>query len=101
VDTKITYYRVWRSFKLRPFSIAISIFIVAHFKAPLKSLKYFFYILYIHENVYYNLIQEIPICGFGYMVISFQSYKISIYIDIPRRFLNSVNGDYKIQSHGK
>ena len=25
----------------------------------------------------------------------------SIYIDIPRRFWNSANGDYKIQSHGK
>src|ERR1700735_843352 len=42
VDTKITYYRIWRSFKLRPFSIAIAIFIVAHFTAPLKSLKYFY-----------------------------------------------------------
>ena len=59
------------------------------------------YIRYIHENVYYNLIQKILIWGFGYMVISFHSYKISIYINIPHQFLNSVNGDYKIQSHSK
>ena len=36
VDTKSTSSRVWRSFKLRPFSIAISIFIVAHFTGMLK-----------------------------------------------------------------
>jgi len=40
-------------------------------------------------------------CEFGYVVISFQSYKISIYINNSSRFWNSVNGDYKIQSHSK
>src|ERR1700683_5114229 len=49
-------------------------------------MKIIIYILYIHENASHNLIREILNCGFGYMVISFQSYKISIYIDIPHQF---------------
>jgi len=35
------------------------------------------------------------------MVILFQNYMISIYIENTRQFWNSVNGDYKIESHGK
>jgi hypothetical protein len=35
------------------------------------------------------------------MVILFQSYEISIYIKKTRQFWNSVNGDYKLQSHSK
>ena len=38
--------RVWRSFKLRPFSIAISFFIVAHSAALLKSWKYLYILLH-------------------------------------------------------
>ena len=59
------------------------------------------YILDIYKNVYRILFQAIHICGLVYMVILFQSYKISIYIENTRRFWNSVNGDYKIQSHSK
>ena len=66
-----------------------------------EIMKIIIYILYVHKNVSYNLIPEILSCECGYVVISFQSYKISIYIDIPRWFLNPVDGDYKIQSHGK
>jgi hypothetical protein len=36
-DSDALTCRVWRSFKLRPFSIAISIFIVAYVMAVLKS----------------------------------------------------------------
>jgi hypothetical protein len=53
------------------------------------------------KNVSTILIQALFICGLIYMVISFQSCKISIYIAIPCWFWNSVNGDYKTQSHGK
>jgi hypothetical protein len=49
-------------------------------------MKIITHIRYIHENVSCNLILEVLRCGFGYMVISFPSYKFSIYIDIPHQF---------------
>jgi hypothetical protein len=39
-------------------------------------------ILYIHKNVFTILIWTILICGFAYVVILFQSCKISIYIKV-------------------
>jgi hypothetical protein len=56
------------------------------FYRPPKIVKIIMYILYIYKNVYGILFQAIHICGLVYMVISFQSYKISIYIENTRRF---------------
>src|SRR5882762_441447 len=52
----------------------------------LKILKIVNYILYIHKNVSIILICMNLNCEFGYVVISFQSYKISIYINNSSRF---------------
>jgi hypothetical protein len=70
------------------------------YRSP-KIMKIILYILYIYKNVSTNLIKAIPICEFVYTVILFQNYKISIYIKNMCRFWNSVNRDYKIQSHSK
>ena len=51
-----------------------------------KIVKIIICILYIYKNVSTMLISAIPICGFDYLVISFQNYRISIYIDNTRRF---------------
>jgi hypothetical protein len=51
-----------------------------------KIAKMIIYIIYICKNVSTILIQAILICGCVYMVISFQSYKITIYIENTRRF---------------
>jgi len=51
-----------------------------------KIVKIIICILYIYKNVSTILISAIPICGFDYLVISFQNYRISIYIDNTRRF---------------
>jgi hypothetical protein len=56
------------------------------FYSSRKIVKINIYILYTHKNVSYNLFREILNYGFGYVVLSFQSYKIYIYIDIPRWF---------------
>ena len=62
------------------------------YRSP-KIVKIIRYILYIHRNVTTNSIWAILIYGIGHMVISFESYRISLYIDIPRPFWNSVNED--------
>ena len=59
------------------------------------------YILYICKDVSTISHQAILICEGVYIVISFQSYEISIYIKKTRRFWDSVNGDYELQSHSK
>jgi hypothetical protein len=46
-----------------------------------KIMKIIVYILYIYKDVSTILHQTILICGGVYMVISFQSYEISIYIE--------------------
>jgi len=51
-----------------------------------KIVKVIMYILSIYKNVYRILLKAIHICGLVYMVISFQSYKISIYIEHTHRF---------------
>jgi hypothetical protein len=66
-----------------------------------KIMKIIIYNLYIFKNLFTILTQAMLISVSVYMVISFQSYKISFYIKNLRRFSNSVNGDYKIQLHGK
>jgi hypothetical protein len=54
--------------------------------SDLKIVKIIVCILYIWKDVYTILNQEILICGGIYMVISFQSYEISIYIKKMCRF---------------
>ena len=51
-----------------------------------KIVKIIIYILYIHKNAVAISIWKIPVCGFGYVVILFQSSRIYFYIEIPRRF---------------
>ena len=70
------------------------------YNAP-KIVKIIIYILYIHRKVSTIYIWAILSRGFNYMVISFQNYKISIYIEIPCQFWISVNENYKIHSHSK
>ena len=45
--------------------------------------------------------QKYKSVGLTIQVFHFRVAEIPYYIDNPRRFLNSVNGAYKIQSHGK
>ena len=58
-------------------------------------MKIITYILYIHENVSTILFWENPIGELGYVIISFQSYRISFYIKIPCRFLPFTYLHYK------
>ena len=54
------------------------------FHSPSKIMKIIIYILYIYGNVSRISIQAISICGFINVIISFQSCRISFYIEIPR-----------------
>ena len=55
------------------------------YRSP-KIMKIIVYILSIYKDVSTILIQVAVICGFVYMVISFQSYNISIYIENTHQF---------------
>ena len=63
-------------------------------------MKIIIYILYTHKNAYRILIWTIVNCVLCCVVISFQSYRISLFIKNMCRFSKSVNGHYKIESHG-
>jgi hypothetical protein len=58
-------------------------------------------VLYVHENVSTILFPENTIGEVGYVIISFQSCRISFYIEIPRRFRLLLIDTTKQQSHGK
>ena len=45
--------------------------------------------------------RPIQISGFGYMIISFKSFRISFFIEIPRRFRLLLIYTTKQLSHGK
>ena len=64
-------------------------------------MKVIIYILYIHENVSTILFWENPISELGYMIILFQSYRISFYIEIPHWFRLLLIDTTKLQSHSK
>src|ERR1700683_915860 len=68
---------------------------------PPKIMKIIIYILYIHEKVFAMFLQAIPNCGFGYVIILFQSYRISFYIEIPHWFRLVLIYTTKQLSHGK
>jgi hypothetical protein len=64
-------------------------------------MKLIIYTLYADENVSKLLICVILICECCYVIISFQSYRISFYIENTRRFCGFTYLHYKQQSHGK
>jgi hypothetical protein len=78
--------RVWRSFKLRPFSSRDFNFRRSIYYRFPKIVKIIICTLYLDENVSIILIYAILICGPCYAIISIQSYRISFYIENTRRF---------------
>jgi hypothetical protein len=93
--------RVWRSFKLRPFSSCDFNFRRRIYYRFPKIVKIIICTLYLDENVSIILIYAILICGLCYAIISIQSYRIFFYIENTRRFCCFTYLHYKQQSHGK
>ena len=73
---------------------AIPIVIIAYFTGLL--IKIIICTLYLDENV-----SMVLICGFCYVIISFESYRISFYNENTRWFCCFTYLYYKQQSHGK
>jgi hypothetical protein len=95
-----TTCRIWVSFKLWPFSIAIVISIVA-LSAGLLNLCKYLYILSMYIIMWLNFyFVKFQLMSLTIPPFHFRVAKIAFYIEIPRRFWISVNEDYKIHSHG-
>ena len=93
--------RIWRSFKLRPLSNRnFDCHRSICYRSP-KIVKLIIYTLNADENVSRILICVILICEVCYVFISFQSYRISFYIENTRWFCIFTYLHYKQQSHGK
>ena len=91
----------WAEFEIPPnsdyhfhFDVALSIYF-------LKLWKYW-YILSAYNKTFLSFhFEQFESVDLIMQVFYFRVAEISFYIDNPRRFWNSVNGDYKTHSHGK
>ena len=71
------------------------------FSKARKIMKIIVCVIYIDGNAYKILVWTIVNCVLCCVVVSFQSYKISLFIEYSHRFSKSVNGHYKIKSHSQ
>jgi len=67
----------------------------------LKSCKYFSVPSRYMKSILCFYFEQLKSINIAIPIIHFRVAEIPFYIENPHQFSNSVNGDYKLESHGK
>jgi hypothetical protein len=81
--------------------LSILIFNAALFVAFLKSCKYFCILSGYMKTFLSFYFEQLQSMNIAIPISHLRGAEIPFYIENPRRFSNSVNGDYKLDSHDK